>query len=243
MIGTSTKATCGIVSAALLGTILCATPALAREGDEGSLARGGKLYDKWYKVVGVDAPTESHPAYPAGKKYADKPKSNWRCKECHGWDYMGKDGAYSSGKHSTGIVGINGMAGAEPAKIVALLKSDTHGYAGKMEDEDFMDLAYFVSKGQVDMNEYIDRATKMPKGGNAEQGEAYFNTICVGCHDIDGKKPKDMDKSLGAQMGNPWEVMHKILNGQPAEKMPALRALPRQVTLDIMAHLKTLPKE
>jgi thiosulfate dehydrogenase len=44
-------------------------------------------------------------------------------------------------------------------------------------------------------------------------------------------------------MGNPWEVMHKIMNGQPNEQMPALRAIDRQVAVDIMAHLATLPKE
>ena len=48
-------------------------------------------------------------------------------------------------------------------------------------------------------------------------------------------------KPFGAQMGNPWEVMHKILNGQPGEKMPALRALDHQITVDIMAHMTTLP--
>jgi thiosulfate dehydrogenase len=37
--------------------------------------------------------------------------------------------------------------------------------------------------------------------------------------------------------------MHKILNGQPAEAMPALRALDRQIVADIMAHMTTLPKE
>jgi thiosulfate dehydrogenase len=211
--------------------------------EQSALARGGQLYDKWYKVIDVDAPKMAHPAYPADKKYAKKPKSNWRCKECHGWDARGKDGAYASGKHSTGIKGINGMAGAAPAAIVAVLKDDTHALAGKMEDEDFQDLALFVAKGQVDMDKYIDRATKLPKGGNKEKGAAYFNTLCIGCHGKDGSKPKDMGKTLAAQMGNPWEVMHKIVNGQPAEKMPALRALDRQVAVDIMAHLLTLPKE
>jgi len=152
--------------------------------EESALARGGQLYDKWYKVIGVDAPKKSHPAYPADKKYAAKPKANWRCKECHGWDGKGVDGAYASGKHSTGIKGINGMAGgikgingmagADPAKIIAVLKGNTHGYAGKMEDQDFQDLALFVSKGQVDMSKFIDYASKSPKGGNADQGAAYF---------------------------------------------------------------------
>jgi len=217
-------------------------PAVQAE-EQGSLARGGKLYDKWYAVIKADKPTKSHPAYPADKKYAKKPASNWRCKECHGWDYMGKDGAYASGKHHTGIKGINGMKGADVTKIVAVLMDETHALSGKMDDEDFQDLALFVSKGQVDLNKYIDRAAKAPKGGDGAKGAGYFNTMCAQCHGKDGTLPKDMKKTLGKQMGNPWEVMHKIQNGQPAEQMPALRALDPQVTVDILAHLATLPKE
>jgi thiosulfate dehydrogenase len=233
--GLATLATAGLVAFAV------ATPVQAEE--DSAMARGGKLYDKWYKVIGVDAPKKSHPSYPADKKYAKKAKDNWRCKECHGWDYKGVNGAYASGKHSTGIKGIDGMFGADPEKIEAILKDSTHGYADKLEQDDFQDLALFVSKGQVDMSKYIDYASKSAKGGNAAQGAAYFNTICVGCHKKDGSYPKDMGKTLGAQMGNPQEVMHKILNGQPDEKMPALRALDRQVVLDLLAHIKTLPKE
>jgi thiosulfate dehydrogenase len=231
------------ILAALVVFSISSFPATSFAEDESSFARGGQLYDKWYAVVGVDAPKKSHPAYPADKKYAGKPKANWRCKECHGWDGKGVDGAYASGKHSTGIKGINGMIGADPDKIIAVLKGKTHAYAGKMEDQDFQDIANFVSKGQVDMSKYIDYASKSPKGGNADQGAAYFNTICVGCHRKDGSYPKDMEKTLGAQMGNPQEVMHKILNGQPDEKMPALRALDRQIVVDLLAHIKTLPKE
>ena len=224
---------------ALIGPVV---PSAVAE-EESALARGGKLYDKWYKVIDADAPKMAHPAYPADKKYAKKPKSNWRCKECHGWDGKGVNGAYASGKHSTGIKGINGMAGADTAKIIAVLKDSTHALAGKMEDADFQDLALFVSAGQIDMNKYIDSSSKKVKGGDAAQGAAYFNTICIGCHAKDGTKPKDMGKPLGAQMGNPWEVMHKLMNGQPGEKMPALRALDRQIAVDIMAHLATLPKK
>ena len=46
-----------------------------------------------------------------------------------------------------------------------------------------------------------------------------------------------------AHLGNPWEVMHKILNGQPGEQMPALRALDHQIIADVMAHMTTLPQE
>jgi thiosulfate dehydrogenase len=205
---------------------------------ESAKARGGQLYDKWYAVVEATKPATSHPLYPADKKYANEPKSNWRCKECHGWDYMGVDGAYKSGSHASGIKGINGARGRDTGEIVALLKDKKHGYGDKLAEADLKDLAMFVSAGQVDMDLYIDRATKKPKG-DAAKGAAYFNTMCANCHGKDGKKPKEM-KPFAKQMGNPWEVMHKILNGQPDEEMPALRALDRQVVADIMSHMATL---
>ncbi|MGD8266369.1 MAG: hypothetical protein PVH09_07380, partial [Chromatiales bacterium] len=94
-----------VVSVGMLASI-----STMAEEIESSLMRGAQLYDKWYAVKGVEtkAPETPHPLYPKDGKYADKAGTTWRCKECHGWDYMGKDGAYSSGKHSTGIKGING---------------------------------------------------------------------------------------------------------------------------------------
>jgi Cytochrome C oxidase, cbb3-type, subunit III len=229
------------VSAVLILGTFIVSPASAEE-DQGAIARGGKLYDKWFKVIKAEKPKDTHPAWPAANT-KKKGNTTWRCKSCHGWDYQGKDGAYASGSYKTGIKGINGMAGADVKKIVAVLKDGTHKLAGKMDDGDYKDLALFVSRGQIDMSKYIDSATKSPKGGDAARGAQYFNTMCAQCHGKDGSLPKDMKKTLGKQMGNPWEVMHKILNGQPAEQMPALRALNPQVVADVMAHLSTLPKE
>ena len=229
------------VSAGLIFGAAAMSP-VSSEEDQGAIARGAQLYDKWFAVIKAEKPKENHPAWPASNT-KKKGNTTWRCKSCHGWDYQGKDGAYSSGSYLTGIKGINGMAGAELGKIMAVLKDDTHKLADKMDERDFKDIALFVSKGQVDMNKYIDRATKAPKGGDKARGAQYFNTMCAQCHARDGSLPKDMDKTLGKQMGNPWEVMHKILNGQPAEEMPALRALDPQITADLMAHLSTLPKE
>ena len=220
--------------------LLCVSTAVLAEEDS-TLVRGGLLYDKWYKVIGADKPTSDHPAYPKDKKYAGKPDANWRCKECHGWDYRGSAGAYSSGKHFSGIKGIDGMQGADPAKVVAVLKGSAHGYGDALSAEDLNALAMFVAKGQVDMDRWIDRASKQPKG-DAARGVAYYNTVCANCHGMDGLEPKEM-KPFGAQMGNPWEVMHKILNGQPDENMPALRVFDHQIAADIMAHMTTLPKK
>jgi thiosulfate dehydrogenase len=223
-----------------------------------SIARGGLLYDKWYKVAAVDDPANTHSAWP-GSNTKKKGAVTWRCKSCHGWDYKGAAGAYGSKSSSyyTGIKGIRDMAGTSVEKVVAVLKDKTHGYTDDMlEPEDFRDLALFVGLGQVDMDNYIDRATKQPRG-LAEMGEPIYNTICARCHGFDGSKPKDMDKTLGKQMGNPWEVLHKILNGHPGEKMPSLRgidkmtsavmpglrALDRSVSANVLSYVGTLPKE
>ncbi len=213
----------------------------AAEGIQGSIARGGKLYDKWYKVTKAEAPSESHPLYPASnEKYAKDPAANWRCKECHGWDGLGAAGAYSSGSHATGIKGIEGMKNGDPAVVISLLKGD-HGFGDKLSDTDFTDLANFVVSGQIDFAPYIDAEAKASKG-DAAQGKEVYETMCIGCHGSEGKLPKEMPP-LGSLMGNPWEIMHKVLNGQPGEAMPALRAIDHKVTADVLAYLATLPKE
>jgi mono/diheme cytochrome c family protein len=209
--------------------------------DEGMLAYGGKIYDKWFKVVGEPKPADTHMSWPASNT-KKKGNATHRCKSCHGWDYMGKDGAYASGSYMTGITGVRAHDGGDPSKVVAILKDKTHGYAGMMDDTAMMAVATFVTNGQVDMDKYIDRASKKAIG-NAAKGKNYYGTLCVNCHGQDGRLPKEMAALGGLSNKNPWEVMHKILNGQPDEAMPGLRSLPLEVTADIGAYLQTLPKE
>ncbi len=93
-----------------------------------------------------------------------------------------------------------------------------------------------------DMTKYIN-ADKSVNGDTA-RGAAYYNTLCAGCHGENGNRPKNMKKSLGKVVsGNPWEGLHKIMNGQPDEEMPALRALPMDIVIDTLAYTATLPKE
>jgi len=207
-----------------------------------SIARGGQLYDKWFKVIGAEKPKDTHPAWPASNT-KKKGNATYRCKSCHGWDLMGKDGAYASGSYKTGIKGLKNLAGAPNPKVITAMQDATHGYSGKMSDQDFTDLANFVTKGQIDIDSVIDRKTKMARG-DAAQGERYYNTVCANCHGKSGKKPKDLEHPLGMLSNdNPWEILQKIQNGQPDEKMPAMRAFDLQVSADILAYLQTLPKE
>jgi len=220
------------------GAVAVSVPVQAEE--DSAIARGGRLYDNWYKVVGAEEPKQTHKAWPASntKKSGG---ATWRCKSCHGWDYLGADGAYASGSYQTGIKGLRAQAGGDPAKVAATLKDATHGL-DVLPKSAVADLALFVVKGQIDMTQYInpDKSIK----GDAAKGAAYYNTLCAGCHGEDGKLPKDMEKPLGAIVsGNPWEGLHKILNGQPKEPMPALRALPIDIAVDTLAYTASLPKE
>jgi len=211
------------------------------EEEVSSIARGGKLYDKWFKVIGAETPKDTHPAWPASNT-KKKGNATHRCKSCHGWDLMGKDGAYASGSYKTGITGLTQMQGKPNSAVITAMKDSTHGYAGKMSDEDFNDLANFVTKGQFDIDAVIDRKSKKAKG-NIAQGEKYYNTVCAGCHAKTGLEPDDMPALGGLANKNPWEIIQKILNGQPDEQMPSMRAFDLQVAVDILAYVQTLPKK
>jgi mono/diheme cytochrome c family protein len=235
------------VSRFVLGVVLAIVAATSwaealADDDLASIVRGGRLYDNWYMETKGLVPQAPHPAYPADQRYANEPKVNWRCKECHGWDYLGRDGVYFEGAHFTGVKGIRAMAGADPERIVAVLKDETHAYNGLMSDRDFRDLANFVRKGQVDMGAYIDRASRKAKGDKTRT-EAYYATICANCHGRDGLKIRTMPPLGIVAKENPWEALHKMLNGHPAESMPALRALGMPILVDVLAYVQTLPAD
>ncbi len=227
----------GLIALFTAATLL----ALPLQADEAStIARGGQLYDKWFAVIGADKPTSTHKSWPSSNT-KKKGNATWRCKSCHGWDLRGADGAYASGSYKTGIGGLRAYDNGSSSRVTAISRDSTHEL-GMIPDADMADLALFVTKGQVDMTKYINSDKSI--NGNVSKGESYYNTLCAGCHGKDGSKPKDMKKTLGKVVsGNPWEGLHKIMNGQPDEAMPALRALPIQVSVDTLAYTATLPKK
>lgn len=232
-----------LVLAAVTISISCllSSFAIAAETDAGNIVRGGRLYDKWFKEAKVPEPTGNHVAWPASNP--DKSGADtFRCKSCHGWDLLGKDGAYAKGSWVTGIAGVKGAAGKDPAAIVEVLKDANHGFGGTIPDADLVALATFVSKGQIDMTPYIDGASKKALG-DVTVGAGIYETVCIGCHAADGKGVKDAEPMGVISNDNPWEVMHKISFGQPGEAMPALWAFGPTAAGDVLAFLQTLPAE
>lgn len=206
-----------------------------------SIARGGRLYANWIKEIGGLAPTSPHPSYPLAARYAKESPRTWRCKECHGWDYKGKDGVYAEGNHYTGIKGISGMADADPEAIVAVLTDRTHFYGRILEYRDLLDLANFVSRGQVDVDHYIDRTTGKVNG-DPQRSRIYYEAVCANCHGGDGRRVPGLPP-LGLMVDeNPWAALHSVMNGHPGDNMPAMRGFPIERVLDILAHAQNLPR-
>ena len=209
-----------------------------------AISRGGQLYDKWWAVIEADEPEGTHPAYPAeGKKSGS---TTWRCKECHGWDYKGVDGAYAKGSHFTGIQGVRAVSGVDPATIRDIILDDTHRYTEQMIPRSAVEkIALFLSLGQIDMDRYIDRSTKVAHG-DVNRGAQFFQTICANCHGFDGKElnfgDDDDPEFVGTvAQGNPWEALHKIRFGQPGVGMVSLSVLSVQEQVDILSYAQTLP--
>ncbi len=207
-----------------------------------SLVRGGRLYDNWVKELGALAPTRAHPAYPLDGRFADEPARTWRCKECHGWDYKGRDGQYADGRHATGIKGIRGMAGAEAAAVVEVLTDATHRYDRVLPYQDLLDLANFVGRGQVDMDAFIDAASGAALRPATAKATSYYGAMCANCHGAKGDRAVGVPPLGDIAAVSPWNALHTILNGHPSADMPALRGLGEDLAGELLAYLQTLPR-
>ncbi len=203
----------------------------AESSDQEVIGRvlGGQLYDKWWAAANVPEPTGDHPLYPAvGQKTGS---TTWRCKECHGWDYKGVDGAYGSGSHFTGIGGVFGST-MTTEEMFDLIKTDSgtfgHGYGNSgLSDEDINNIVTFLRQSVIDTDQYIDANNEFV--GDSAVGRwgyqaagGYYN--CASCHGDDGTEINFGD-AINPQYvtdvasGNPWELLHKIRFGQPSTQM------------------------
>ena len=202
-----------------------------------TVVRGGQLYDKFWKVSGGDPPTGDHVLYPTfGQKTG---ADTWRCKECHGWDYIGKDGRYSSGSHYTGIKGL--YPSSESLWYAFLSIKDNHGYsATDLTDADIWDLVKFYKEGLIDASIILNKEGTfigdVVSGGvlynngvpGSESGTTKTNASCSSCHGPDGTNETvaGFDAFPGfLSNDNPQEFQHKVRFGHPGSTMPATEGI------------------
>lgn len=186
--------------------------------------RGAMLYDKWYAVSGVQPPEGSMPLWGRQKTNTHSGEDTWRCVSCHGWDYLGKDGAYRSGSYSTGFPGVYAAGKSLKAEeIVAVLKGSKdpeHDFSKYLDDASLNDLAAFIKTGLVDDNQIIDPVALTVINGNLGQGKSFYAAQCTACHGEDGTKIairiNGRDAGLGTvALVDPWRFLHKTRFGSP----------------------------
>ena len=192
-----------------------------------SIARGGAMYDKWWVAAdGASEPTGDHPLWSSQSSNTRSGSDTWRCKECHGWDYQGADGAYASGSHSTGFPGVLDAGNTRSAaELLAILKggdNPNHDFSAVLNAAALGDLANFLSKGLLDEEPLIDYSTRQAVNPNLINGKSRYKLNCATCHGDDGLMIDFGDgEGVGALANdNPWEVLHKIRFGQPGSAMP-----------------------
>lgn len=230
------------------------TPTIPVKANLASIARGGAIYDKWWEVVeGSTEPVEDNPMWLLQSSNTRSGVDTWRCKECHGWDYRGKDGAYSSGSHYTGFPGVyNADTTKTKAQLMKILKgnSGTQIDFTFLGDEALIDLVNFLSEGLLYDPLYINYDTKQVIGANIENGRGLFLGSChMHCHGMTGQRlnigSEDEPEYVGTLANsNPWEVLHKIRFGNPGTPMPSAVAngWSIQDIVDVLGYAQTLPQ-
>ncbi|MBW8011885.1 MAG: cytochrome c [Chloroflexi bacterium] len=216
----------------------------------GDSLRGGLLYDKWWVPLGLDEPEGDHPLWASQTSNERSGKDTWRCKECHGWDYKGVDGAYGSGSHMTGFTGVIQFAGGDANEVVAALQGADHDFS-MMGDQALIDLALFITEETVDYSTLIGE-DKAALNTDTALGETLFQDTCASCHGPEGlainfKSTVSSPEYLsGLSGGNPWEFLHKARFGQPGEDgMPSVldEGWSEEEQGALLAYAQSLPSE
>ncbi|MHC4091069.1 MAG: hypothetical protein ACYSVY_12490 [Planctomycetota bacterium] len=190
---------------------------------------GGLLWDEWWSENGAPAPSGEHPLYPPSGQQSGS--ITFRCKECHGWDYQGTDGAYGSGVHFTGVPGVYGST-MTPQEMFDVVKLEAvpngHGFENHgLSDQDIWDLVEFMQELVIDTDVYIDGTAQFI--GDPVQGEANYSSgspACQACHGNDGADinfgtTEDPEWVGTVAVLDPWRMLHKTRVGQPGIPMPS----------------------
>jgi len=217
------------------------------------ITTGAQLYDKWYAVLGVNAPASNMPVWERQTTNTRSGPDTWRCSECHGWDYKGSEGAYSSGSHATGFPNVMKLAASmTEAEIVDHLKGvndPSHDFSKYLKDSDLEKLAKFVKNGVIDDSNTIDPHTLKSIGGNLLKGKTLYEGTCAKCHGTDGKQIVFRSEGINEYLGSvanrdPYRFLHRTRFGVAGVKeMPIGVELGWQAedSHDVLAYAQSLP--
>jgi thiosulfate dehydrogenase len=213
---------------------------------------GGLLYDDWMKQLEIDSPAEDQPLWKTQDTNTRTGKDTWRCKECHGWDYKGLEGAYGSGSHLTGFKGVFDSVSMTEDEIILWMdgsENSDHDFSGYFQETEMTLIANFLKYGLYDTADYIN-ADKSVSGGDSSNGMALYDGLCAACHGKDGRLlnfgDEDEPEFVGTiAIDNPWEFWHKSSFGHPDSQMVSVLKIgwSFQDIADVLMYSQTLPHD
>jgi len=183
---------------------------------------GGLMYSKWWSdwqgnLVGAALPKTDNATWIATGNKATKGMQTWRCKSCHGWDYIGNEGQYVDPKHKyyTNIPGLlttptyAPKTKGDPAAVFAVLDTGTmpdgtvipdHDFGTHLtKDEPLYALTKFVEQVRSEADHPLPGSNvaaspttivaNIDSVANQAEGYRFYNmSTCVVCHGVDGKQ-------------------------------------------------------
>lgn len=199
-----------------------------QESDPVSL--GAQIYDDWTSVL-ADAPLPvgDHPIWSRQTNNTISGIDTWRCVNCHGWDYQGKEGAYKSGPYSTGFPSLLEASSESSVYLVGALSGGNdaqHDFSSLMSEDELNSVVAFIQGGVIDDNQYIDIFTRKIIEGNLSNGEEKYKEACASCHGEDGTQAtfrfEGREVALGTlAVQDPWRFLHRTRFGTArAPEMP-----------------------
>jgi len=223
--------------------------------------RGGRLYGKWWEVKSISAPTVSNPiweeivtAIPSAASNGND-GSQWRCNECHGWDYKGVNGEYAQGSsHFTGIRSFdNSNPAFNPEHIFYIISNGMVDYGSKQGiPHTFVGTNFMSATDVYDLTKFIFEVARIDNAsaslGDVTRGEAVFynipnaldpswNCATAGCHSQSSTNTPTLDDITGLAKDNPQEFLHKVRFGSPSSLMPfGMSTIQAQ---DVLAYITT----
>jgi mono/diheme cytochrome c family protein len=254
-------------AAAALGLVLSACADYASNTtpyQRADLTRGARLFDNWMGELGV-TPTTINPGYLLTKGTSKSVTATWRCNECHGWDYLGVDGAYKTGSHFTGVQGLLVAQPDAPEEIFGFIQNGSEakgmiafGAHESFTDEDIWDLVKFIKEGMVDLSGKIDFATGLTITGDVARGKELYEKglpgtnsfqTCLYCHGPDGRKVNfhtapQAPEGLRNVADSPFQFVHHVRFGKAGGVlMPPYhdRGWTVDNAVDVLAYSLTLP--
>ena len=203
------------------------------------LSVGARLYVNWQAATFRAPITKRHPLWKGSPAVA--PGETWRCVNCHGWDYRGTGGVGGDLGKIVGAPGLRHLAGRPVSEVTTALSFMGHDFRGEMPDLARVALARFVSAGQQEINDLIERY--LEGGGQWQDGAWHFSTVCRVCHGRDGMQMHNdlaaKPISVGAIAStSPWRFLHAVRFGHQ-DGMPSFVLLSDQALLDTLRYAST----